>query len=113
MNKILVKEMLTLNGYEVIEAGTGREAIDMVISEKPDLVLMDIHLPELDGVAATRFIKNKEGFKELPVVALTASAMHGDEEKILAEGFDGYVPKPIERQKLLDVVKAMLGDKKP
>lgn len=111
MNKILVREMLTLNGYEVLEASTGKEAIDKVLNERPDIVLMDIHLPEMDGIEATKFIKSKKGLDDIPIVALTASAMIGDEQKILSEGFDGYVPKPIELSRLLNVVSDVLGRK--
>ncbi len=104
MNKVLVREMLTLHGYEVIEAGTGKEAVELTSREAPDLILMDLHLPEMDGVTATRLIKEREELRMIPIVALTASAMKGDEETILSEGFDGYVPKPIELSKLLAVV---------
>ena len=107
MNMILVKEMLTLHGYEVLEATTGVEAVDMAASERPDVIIMDLNLPEMDGVTATRIIK--EGLPEVPVVALTASAMKGDEEDVLAKGFDGYVPKPIELERLLAAVSRGLG----
>ncbi len=108
MNKVLVKEILSVKGYQIIEAVTGKEAIEKTMAEKPDLILMDLQLPEMDGITATKLIKDKEEFKNIPVVALTASAMKGDEEKILKEGFDGYVPKPIEVKKLLDVVEENL-----
>src|SRR3989304_7956460 len=102
MNKVLVKEILIMHGYVVIEACTGKEAVETALREKPDIVLMDINLPEMDGVAATKLIKGSETLKHVPVVALTASAMRGDREKIMAEGFDGYVPKPQQ-------VKVLLG----
>ena len=101
MNKVLVKEILIMHGYAVIEASTGREAVETALREKPDIVLMDINLPEMDGVADTKLIKGSEALKHMPVVALTASAMQGDRERIMAEGFDGYVPKPIEFKVLL------------
>src|SRR3989337_108464 len=88
MNKVLVKEVLTLHGYAVIEASTGKEAVETALREKPDIVLMDINLPEMDGVAATKLMKGSEALKNMPVVALTASAMQGDREKLMAEGFD-------------------------
>ncbi len=108
LNKVLVKEILSVKGYQIIEAVTGKEAIEKAVAERPDLILMDLQLPEMDGVTATRLIKEKEEFKDTPVVALTASAMKGDEEKVLKEGFDGYVPKPIEVKKLLHVVEENL-----
>ncbi|MFZ3072067.1 MAG: response regulator [Thermodesulfobacteriota bacterium] len=101
MNKVLVKEVLNMHGYFVIEASTGREAVETALRERPDIVLMDINLPEMDGVAAMKLIKGSKTLKAMPVVALTASAMQGDREKIMAEGFDGYVPKPIEFKVLI------------
>ena len=101
MNKVLVKEVLNMHGYFVIEASTGREAVETALREMPDIVLMDINLPEMDGVAAMKLIKGSKTLKQMPVVALTASAMQGDREKIMAEGFDGYVPKPIEFKVLI------------
>lgn len=101
MNKVLVKELLTMHGYEVFEAGNGMEAVEMAESLVPDIVLMDINLPEMDGMEATRIIKEKEHLKGIPILALTASAMKGDEEKFLREGFDGYVPKPIKLEVLI------------
>ena len=104
MNKVLVREILTLHGYEVIEAISGQEALEMISTHRPDIVLMDLNLPEMDGITATKIIKSDEESKNIPVIALTASAMKGDEERVLKEGFDGYVPKPIEMKKLLDSV---------
>ncbi len=101
MNKVLVKEILELNGYEMVAAENGAEAIRLVATEKPDIVLMDIHLPGMDGVTATRLIKSEDKYRTIPVLALTASASKSDEEDILAKGFDGYVAKPINVDKLL------------
>lgn len=109
MNKLLVHELLTMHGYEVIEAGNGREAVEMAESHVPDVVLMDINLPEMDGMEATRIIKGKEALKAIPILALTASAMKGDEEKFLRDGFDGYVAKPIELAILIKELDRCLG----
>lgn len=109
MNKVLVNELLTMHGYEVIEAGNGREAVEMAEAHVPDVVLMDINLPEMDGMEATRIIKGKEALKAIPILALTASAMKGDEEKFLREGFDGYVAKPIELAILIKELDRCLG----
>ncbi len=111
MNKVLVTEILTMNGYEVIEAGSGIEAIKLIASERPDVVLMDLHLPEMDGVTATRIIKADKSVKGIPVLALTASASEGDAEDILSKGFDGYVGKPIEVKKLLEAISESLKHK--
>ncbi|MBI5971162.1 MAG: response regulator [Deltaproteobacteria bacterium] len=111
MNKILVKEVLTLNGYEIIEAKTGTEALKVFVTVRPDLVLMDIQLPEMDGVTAMRVIKSDKKNKKIPVIALTASAMKGEEEKILNAGFDGYIAKPIDTKKLVELVGTCLKGK--
>lgn len=108
MNKILVREMLTLNGYEIFEAKSGTEALKMLTATRPDIILMDLHLPEMDGITATRIIKSEERNKSIPVLALTASAMKGEEDKILKKGFDGYVAKPIEMKKLLEAITQSL-----
>lgn len=112
MNKILVREILTLNGYEIIEAKSGTEALKMLTIVRPDIILMDIHLPEMDGFTATRIIKSDERNKFIPVLALTASAMKGEEEKILNQGFDGYIAKPIEVKKMLAIISSNLASKK-
>jgi len=109
MNKILVREILTLNGYGILEASSGTEALKILSVQKPDLILMDLHLPEMDGVTATRIIKSDPANKAIPVLALTASAMKGEEDKILVHGFDGYVAKPIEVKKLLAAISANLS----
>lgn len=111
MNKILVREILSLNGYGIIEASSGTEALKVLSTRKPDLILMDLHLPGMDGVTATRIIKSNESNRSIPVLALTASAMKGEEDKILGHGFDGYVAKPIEVKKLLDAITANLAKK--
>ncbi len=112
MNKVLVREILTLNGYEIIEAKSGAEALKMLTVVRPDIILMDIHLPEMDGFTATRIIKADERNKRIPVLAITASAMKGEEEKILSHGFDGYIAKPIEVKKMLELITANLASKK-
>lgn len=108
MNMVLVKEILTMNGYEIIEAESGTDAIKSLAAERPDIILMDLHLPGMDGITATRIIKSDERNKAIPVLALTASAMRGEEDKILRQGFDGYVAKPIEIKKLLDAISESL-----
>lgn len=111
MNKVLVREILTLNGYEIVEAKSGTEALVKVSADRPDLILMDLHLPEMDGITATRIIKADEKNRSIPVLALTASAMKGEEDKILSKGFDGYVAKPIEVKKLLEAITVSLAKK--
>ena len=110
MNKVLVREILTLNGYETLEAKSGLEALKILRDHTPDVILMDIQLPEMDGITATRIIKSEEKNRGIPVLALTASAMKGDEENILSKGFDGYVAKPIEVKKLVETVAAVMKE---
>ena len=111
MNKVLVREILTLNGYDIIEAASGTEGLKMLALEPPDIVLMDLHLPEMDGITATRIIKADERNSHIPVLALTASAMKGEEHKLIDKGFDGYVAKPIEVKKLLEAITESLKAK--
>ena len=108
MNMVLVKEMLSLEGYTIMEAVNGAAALESMAKDAPDIVLMDLQMPVMGGLEAMGKIKEEERYKGIPVVALTASAMMGDEEKILAQGFDGYVPKPIELSKLLGEVSRVL-----
>ncbi len=101
MSKTLVREILEMNDYEVLEADRGTDALKIATVEKPDLILMDINLPGMDGVTAARVIKSNADGKDIPILALTASAMKGDEEKIIAQGFDGYIAKPVDMKELL------------
>jgi two-component system, cell cycle response regulator DivK len=95
-NRELLTEMLDAWGYESIQAVDGAEALAKTESNTPDLVLLDIQMPVLDGYAVLSRLRNDRRFSRLPVVALTASAMRGDREKALASGFDGYITKPID-----------------
>ncbi len=106
MNMQLVRDILTLNGYETIGAGTGAEAIKLVAEEKPDLVLMDLHMPGMDGMTATRILKAEERYRDIPVLALTAAASRAEIEDVLARGFDGCVIKPIDKDVLLQEVRS-------
>ena len=110
MNMILVRDILTAHGYDVSAAENGKSALEMVAEAPPDLILMDLHLPEMDGTTAMKELKAEERTRTIPVVALTASAMRGDEEKILENGFDGYVPKPVDRQVLIDVLEKKFAE---
>lgn len=93
-NRMLIADLLTSNGYRLIEARDGEEGIALARQERPDLILMDLSLPRLDGWEATRRLKADAALKSIPVVALTAHAMIGDEAKALDAGCDGYIPKP-------------------
>src|SRR5579885_1748318 len=109
MNRDMLSRRLIRKGYEVVMALDGQEAVSMAAAEKPDLVLMDMSLPGLDGWEATRRIKAETGTARIPVIALTAHAMAGDREKALEAGCDDYDTKPIDFPRLLGKMTAMLG----
>ncbi|MBN1615584.1 MAG: response regulator [Deltaproteobacteria bacterium] len=94
-NRYLMQYMLEQNDYDVITANDGAQAVIMAASEKPDLILMDIQLPDMDGLEVTRRIRASEADGKIPIVAVTSFAMAGDREKALAAGCDGYIEKPI------------------
>lgn len=95
-NRLLVKRVLMAEGMEVIEAGDASEGISLAVEHKPDLILMDISMPGMDGYAATNEIRRLHELDTVPIVALTANVMKGDREKSLEAGCDGYIPKPID-----------------
>jgi len=99
-NRELVVKVLKINGYKVIEAVDGEEALEKTKTEKPDLILMDLFIPKIDGYEVTRRLKSDRDLKHIPVIALTAHAMKGDMEVALAAGCDGYMPKPIDVREL-------------
>jgi CheY-like chemotaxis protein len=104
-NMKLFRDVLVATGYRTLEATTGGEAVDMASEHTPDLVLMDIQLPDLDGVQALHRLRENERTATIPIVALTAQAMHGDRERFLAEGFDGYMSKPVDVRELIAIVR--------
>jgi two-component system cell cycle response regulator DivK len=99
-NRELVVKVLKINGYHVIEAVDGQEAIEKTKAENPDLILMDLFIPKIDGYEVTRRLKRDKDLKSIPIIALTAHAMKGDMEVALAAGCDGYIPKPIDVREL-------------
>jgi CheY-like chemotaxis protein len=100
-NRKLVRDVLTVKGYRLLEAVTGEDALRVAGERRPDLVLMDIQLPGIDGVEALGRLRAEERTASVPVLALTAQAMDGDRERFLAAGFDGYLSKPVD---ILDFV---------
>jgi len=108
MNRDMLSRRLIRRGYEVAIAVDGDQGLTMAQSEKPDLVLMDMSLPVIDGWEATRRIKSSEETRHLPVIGLTAHAMAGDREKALEAGCDDYDTKPIELERLIGKIEALL-----
>lgn len=108
MNWDMLSRRLGRKGYEVIVATNGRQGVDMALSEAPDLILMDMSLPVLDGWEATRQIKAMPKTRAIPIIALTAHAMSGDREQALGAGCDDYDTKPIEFHRLLQKMQALL-----
>jgi CheY-like chemotaxis protein len=107
-NKRLVRKILNSRGFEVIEADDGLTGVEMAAKELPDLILMDISLPGIDGVEATQRIKARGDTTRIPIIALTANAMRGDRERFIAAGCDDYLPKPISTHDLLEMVQKHL-----
>jgi CheY-like chemotaxis protein len=111
MNRDMLSRRLERKGYAVVIAVDGQQGVDMTHSETPDLILMDMSLPVIDGWEATRRLKADDKTKAIPVIALTAHAMSGDREKALEAGADEYDTKPVELPRLLAKIEALLGRK--
>jgi two-component system, cell cycle response regulator DivK len=108
-NRRIVRDLLTSAGYELIEATTGLEGVRMAAEHRPDLILMDIQLPELDGYEATRRIKADPAGAAIPIVAVTSYALSGDEAKTREAGCDAYLAKPVSPRALLAKVREFIG----
>ncbi len=104
-NMKLFRDVLQASGYRTLEATTGEGAVELVVEHCPDLVLMDIQLPDIDGVEALGRLRAEERTASVPVLALTAQAMDGDRERFMAAGFDGYLSKPVDIADLVATVK--------
>ena len=110
MNRDMLSRRLVRNGYDVVIAVNGQEGVEMAAKERPDLILMDMSLPVLDGWEATRRLKADPGTASIPIIALTAHAMESDREKALAAGCDDFDTKPIELPRLLEKMKAFVSN---
>ena len=107
-NRRIVRDLLTTTDYEVMEAENGEEALAAVAKQRPDLILMDIQLPVMDGYEATRRIKADPQLRAIPIIAVTSYALSGDEEKARAAGCDDFVPKPYSPRQLLAKIRKYL-----
>jgi two-component system cell cycle response regulator DivK len=106
----LFHDLLEGIGYRTVETRNGLEAIDLARKHRPDLILMDIQLPEVSGLEVTKWIKEDDDLRSIPVIAVTAFAMKGDEERIRQGGCEAYMSKPISVGKFIETVKTYLGD---
>jgi two-component system cell cycle response regulator DivK len=109
-NRKLARDVLEFAGFDTLEATGGVEGVAFAQEHKPDLVLMDIRMPDLNGTEALKLLKEDSRTAEIPIVALTSSTMRGDEERFLTEGFDGYLPKPISVREFPDQVRGFLRE---
>ena len=109
LNMKLFNDILEASGYRTLQTRNGFEAIDLARAHRPDLILMDIQLPEVSGLDVTRWIKEDDELKSIPIIAVTAFAMKGDEERIRAGGCEAYISKPISVTKFLETVRHYLG----
>ena len=109
LNMKLFNDLLESRGYTVIQTRSGMEALDLARAHMPDLILMDIQLPEVSGLVVTQWLKDDEQLAHIPVVAVTAFAMKGDEERILQGGCEGYISKPISVSHFLETIAQYIG----
>ena len=112
LNMKLFNDLLEAHGYKTIQTRNGVEAVELTRQHMPDLILMDIQLPEVSGLQVTQWIKDDEKLRHIPVIAVTAFAMKGDEEKIRQGGCEAYLSKPISVAKFVETVRNYLGDSK-
>ncbi len=110
LNMKLFHDLLEARGYLTVETRSGVEALELARAHRPDLIIMDIQLPEISGLDVTRRLKGDPQLKKIPVVAVTAFAMKGDEERIRAAGCEGYLSKPISVAKFLQTVQQFVGE---
>jgi two-component system cell cycle response regulator DivK len=111
-NMKLLLMTLKPHGYTFLEATDGKEALDIAVNHKPDLIMMDIQLPKLSGLEVTRRLRRMPAFSHIPIIAITANAMKGDEENIIEAGCDAYLPKPINTRQLPGVIAEILLSRK-
>jgi len=108
-NRQIIRDLLTSFDYELIEAVDGAEGVALAQSQQPDLILMDIQLPEVSGLEVTKWLKDDPELKAIPVIAVTAFAMKGDEERIRQGGCEAYLSKPISVAKFIETIRQFLG----
>jgi two-component system, cell cycle response regulator DivK len=107
-NRILVRRLLMSDGYEILEAENAHQAIQLLEKNTPDLILMDINMPDVDGYALTTDLKTRPSLQNVPIVAITANVMRGDRERVFKSGCNGYIEKPIDVDHFLDQIADFL-----
>jgi two-component system cell cycle response regulator DivK len=110
LNMKLFNDLLEANGYQVVQTRNGLHALDLAKEHRPDLILMDIQLPEVSGLEVTKWIKEDETISSIPIIAVTAFAMKGDEERIRQGGCEAYISKPISVATFMQTIKLHIGD---
>ena len=108
-NRLLVKRILLSEDYSLLEATDARDALNLLQTTRPDLILMDINMPDMDGYTLTAKIKSLPGFERIPILALTANVMRGDKEKTLEAGCDGYIQKPLDIDQLTREIEKFIS----
>jgi two-component system cell cycle response regulator DivK len=108
LNLKLLRDLLEAHGYETLETGDGLEALNLARQSRPDLILMDLQLPDISGLEVTRWLRREAGTKNTPIIAVTAFAMREDEKKALDSGCDAYLVKPISIHRVLQIVASFL-----
>ena len=109
-NLKLVRDVLQHRGHATVEAKTGRDGLRLARETKPDLILMDIQLPDIDGISALRALRAETAFERTAMIAISTSAMPGDQQKIIASGFDAYITKPINVKQFIEIVEGHLAN---
>jgi len=110
LNMKLFRDLIEASGYDTVETRNGLEALDLAREHQPDLILMDIQLPEVSGLEVTKWLKEDEKLRSIPVIAVTAFAMKGDEERIREGGCEDYMSKPISVSTFIETIRSHLGD---
>ncbi len=110
LNMKLFRDLIEANGYETVRTRDGLQALDLAREHRPDLILMDIQLPEVSGLEVTKWLKEEDDLRDIPVIAVTAFAMKGDEERIRQGGCEAYISKPISVPRFIETIKSYLGE---
>jgi len=109
-NMLLVTDLLEMSGYVVIQARSGKEGLEVIFSEKPDFVILDIGLPDMMGTEVVKQLRASEKDGKLPVIAMTSFAMSGDRKRLMDAGCNGYIEKPIYPEKVIEQIRAIIGE---